>query len=503
MTALHWTEINGVATVWTEAPEPLRAGLLFRTGRADETLVTAGRTHLIEHMVLSVINNRASNGFVDDTVTGFVNMGRPEDVSAFLLRVCEVLQFLPGDRLEAEKKVLSTEAASRHYDPCGNLLVWRFGAAGRGLRAMPEFGTRNATLEQLQEWRAQRFTRANAVLWLSGPPPAGLCLDLPPGEKQSLPPLKPIQPAFPSWFVDNACGGIAVGSLVPRVAASSIFNMIASNRLLERLRKELAVSYTPSVFYEPLNADTAHLVLFADSDQPRRAELSDAFGTLVEKLGEFDDAEVSAAKKQYLDWATGPLAPPLSDRLLLEVQRAAIDWLFGREYETMEFIAEEAAAVTAADVTAFAAQWKETSLFGVPGKVKIQPWMGKQAPFSIGPVVKGRESAHMDAPIRAERLVHSPEGVSVRGPDGTHFTVRYEELAAALHYDDGYICLIGSDATTVHIEPTLWRNGASICREIYGRIPAHLVIPQGARAADAIPKPKTTAWQRFSASLKQ
>ncbi len=49
--------------------EPLCAGLIFRTGSADETLMTRGRTHLIEHMVLSVINNGGSNGFLDNLFT--------------------------------------------------------------------------------------------------------------------------------------------------------------------------------------------------------------------------------------------------------------------------------------------------------------------------------------------------------------------------------------------------------------------------------------------------
>jgi hypothetical protein len=36
---VHWTEVGGVTTVWVDSPAPLKAGLLFRTGRADETLV--------------------------------------------------------------------------------------------------------------------------------------------------------------------------------------------------------------------------------------------------------------------------------------------------------------------------------------------------------------------------------------------------------------------------------------------------------------------------------
>jgi hypothetical protein len=36
---VHWTEVDGVTTVWVDSPAPLKASLLFRTGRADETLV--------------------------------------------------------------------------------------------------------------------------------------------------------------------------------------------------------------------------------------------------------------------------------------------------------------------------------------------------------------------------------------------------------------------------------------------------------------------------------
>ncbi len=501
MGEVHWTEVNGVTTVWTQAPEPLRAGLMFRTGRADETLVTTGRTHLIEHAILSLINNRFANGGVDDLTTGFVTIGSPDDVSAFFSRVCEILQSLPADRLEAEKKVLPAEAAGRPFDLHGDLLMWRFGAAGHGLRALQELGIRNATPEQLQEWSAQRLTRGNAILWLSGPPPANLRLELPPGEKQPLPPLRSLLPKLPAWFGNDRYGGIAVGGIVPRVAASSVFSMIAATRLHNELRIGRSVSYSPWISYEPLNADSAHLVLHADSAPDRRPELSDAFGETFEKLAEFDDAEVDAARKLYRETTTGSLAPPLSDRLVTEVQRAALDWLLGREFESMECIAEEAQSVSTADVAAFASELQQTSIFAVPGGAIIRPWMGTKAPKSIGPAVKGREAPGVDAPIQRARLVYGPDGVSLKWPDDSHLTVRYSELAAALHYEDGCMFLVGSDATALNIEPTLWRNGASICREIYAQIPDQLIVEQGIRPANEIPKPKTTAWQRLWATV--
>ena len=161
MTDLHWTEIDQVATIWTDTPAPLQAGLLFRTGLVDETLAIAGTTHLIEHLSLSTVSDhsRLQNGFVGGVVTGFFTRGQPSDVSKFLENICNALYSLPGDRLESEKQVLEAENASRRYDLYSNLLTWRYGANGYGLFGLPQPGLKKITLEQLQQHATQRFTR--------------------------------------------------------------------------------------------------------------------------------------------------------------------------------------------------------------------------------------------------------------------------------------------------------------------------------------------------------
>jgi hypothetical protein len=103
----------------------------------------------------------------------------------------------------------------------------------------------------------------------------------------------------------------------------------------EVLRNKQAVSYSPMVFYDPLNADIVHMVLYADSEQDRRAELAKAFGKVFENLIDVDEQEVDAARKIYLDHLNGPLAPPLADRPVIDAGRAVADWLFGRPYETL------------------------------------------------------------------------------------------------------------------------------------------------------------------------
>ncbi len=505
MNELHRTEIDEVTTIWTDAPGPLRAGLLFRTGRVDETLVTAGQTHLIEHLTLSSLSDPSqhNNGFVSGVVTGFVTIGHPEVVSGVLQKICASLQMLPGDRLESEKQVLEAESATRRYDFRLNLMTWRYGAAGYGLLGMPEFGLRSATLEELRNYSAQRFTRENAVLWLSGPPPADLHLNLPHGVKQTIPPPASIQWTFPGWFVDDACGGIAAGATVSRVTASTIFGEIASKRLRERLRMTRAISYAPSVFYEHLDADTAHLIMYADSDKNHRAELVSLFGEVLQELNKIDPAEVENARQQVHERWAGSLAPPLADRLMIEAQRAANDWLFGKEFQPLESLATEMLSVTVDDVSKFWQDAQSTTLFAVPSGTPIQKWTGRQVPPSKVAMVDGQKVPHLDAPIQKEALVYSSDGVSIVLPNNLHLTVRYSQLAGALDYEDGCLCLIGADATTVLIEPTLWRDGQKICHKIREQIPKHLLLKQRARPTNTIPQPKTTAWQRFRAQLTQ
>jgi hypothetical protein len=498
MTEVHWTEIDGVTTVWVDAPPPLRAALMFRTGRADETLANSGRTHLIEHMAMSALGDPTRNqGFVGMTCTGFATMGSPEEVSTFFLALCNALASLPGDRLEAEVQVLKAEGAARPYDVRLNLLTNRFGAMGYGLAGMPEFGLHGVAAEKLRDFIAQRFTRQNAILWLSGPPPAGLRLELPQGEKQPLPPIAPTQEVYPSWFVDDMCRGIAAGAMVPRVPASTIFCEIARNRLHRMLRVERAVSYAPRFSYEHLDADIAHLVLHADSDPARRVELAEAFGEVFEGLKEFDDAEIEAAKVQAHERWVGSLAPPQDQLALVEVNRAAVDWIHGREFRPFEALDADAQSVTAAGLAAFSGEIQRSAMFALPSKLPILPWIGEWVSASSAPLVQGRRIRSIQAPVEHELLIHGSDGVSVLWPNGWHISVHYAELAAALHFEDGGVRLIGRDSSSVVVEPTLWHNGARVSREILERVPEDLLLNLGFRPAEAIPKPTTTALQRM------
>lgn len=495
----HWTEIDGVTVVWGDGTGPLAAGLLVRAGFADETLSTAGHTHLVEHLALSTVPGaqERQNGWVGGVVTGFVTRGRPEEVTAFLASVCGALTALPEARLEAEKQVLAAEAAAKPYDFVGRLLTWRYGAVGYGLAGLHPLGQQTATADQLRRLTAERFTRANAILWLSGPPPADLRLELPEGAKRETPPLSPVLEELPCWYVDDACGGIAASATVPRTCAATLFSALATRRLRDRLRRDDALSYAPFVGYEPLDRETAHLVLYADSDVERRAELAEGFMAVVDGATDIREADLEEARREILDGWTGSLAPPPEERAARDVQVAAMDWIFGREYESFEARAEELAAVTATEVAELAAAVRRGALFALPGQAMVTESMGSDAPASTALPVTGRVVPSVDAPRRPERLIVGDAGVTILSGYGQDCTVRYDGLAATLTFDDGAVQLIGADAASIAVEPTLWRGGDVLCREILERVPAHLVFPQGARPPETIPQATSTEWQRL------
>ena len=47
---IHQTEVDGIPCLWADLPGELGATLIFRVGMADESLVTRGITHLVEHL---------------------------------------------------------------------------------------------------------------------------------------------------------------------------------------------------------------------------------------------------------------------------------------------------------------------------------------------------------------------------------------------------------------------------------------------------------------------
>lgn len=146
-------DVDGVPVLFAPSPGPMRAGLVFRVGVADETAATVGITHLVEHLALHRLGvaDYHYNGSTSATVTQFVTQGTPETVTGFLHGVCAGLRALPVDRLPVERKLIASEAAGRGTPVNLSMPFWRHGARDYGLVSLPEYGVHTVTAEQVLE----------------------------------------------------------------------------------------------------------------------------------------------------------------------------------------------------------------------------------------------------------------------------------------------------------------------------------------------------------------
>ncbi|WP_324273994.1 hypothetical protein [Blastococcus brunescens] len=174
------TSIDGVPVFFAEGPPPFTAGLVFGVGRRDETFVSGGVTHLVEHLAMRAVGRTTieSNASVDLTATEFVASGSPDRVVAFLRAVCLALADLSTEQLAVEADVLRAEGGTVAAPPVALLLGELFGASGAGLAGAREPALRSLDAATVRDWAGRYFVRGNAALWLSGPVPEGLELPL-------------------------------------------------------------------------------------------------------------------------------------------------------------------------------------------------------------------------------------------------------------------------------------------------------------------------------------
>ncbi|MFD8129317.1 insulinase family protein, partial [Streptomyces mirabilis] len=261
---IHHTEVDGIPTLFAYATGPMRAGLVFRVGVADETLAGAGITHLVEHLALhrQGLADYHFNGATKAAFTHFHVEGAEHEIVAYLDGVCTSLLDLPMERLETEKEILRTEEAGR--EP-GQLPLWRYGAQGYGLVSYPEWGVRGLRPDDVREWAGTWFTRDNAVLWIAGERlPAGLSLKLPAGRRRPMPAVTSALPTAPAYFSDGK-GGVLLDAVVTDTTAARLYAGVLERALSRSLRQEGGYSYTAASDYTSRRDGFATVTAFADA----------------------------------------------------------------------------------------------------------------------------------------------------------------------------------------------------------------------------------------------
>jgi zinc protease len=482
---VHRDLIDGIPVLRADSPGGRTGAILtFRVGRFDETLPSSGITHLVEHLTLSGPDRPGYefNAEVSGRFTTFYMEGMaPSDVASFVARVCRGLAADHSSRLDQEKRVLRTEAATRGGPGAlGSCLIERYGATGPGLAGYQEFGLRKLTWEQVAAWRDRWFVAGNAVLCVLGEMPAGLRIELPPGRPPEMPALHPCDIRLPCFTVTGR-GGIGMSLAGPGLLASSVTLHVLQQRLSTQLRHDRGLSYSVNLAGEHLDAGLRHAWVAADA-LPEHAPMAAhvMLGTF-EKLadGGATAEEITDYSRRLQDIYASPAGPALVMR------RHAENILTGRPprepAQTLRAVGEltgEALGAEARNLYASMIVATPRFLPAVQGRMEQVPqWSA--ARVEDGVVCRSRAGA-------ATLTVGEP-GVTLSPGPGRFATVASDQVAALLEWNDTTLTLIGTDGFRVHIDPAEWDGAGEALRALRaGTDPGLIVaIDSPGRAAES------------------
>ena len=495
--ALRRTEVDGVPVVWSDGDAPLRAGLWFRTGMADATLPTHGWPHLLEHLALHGRDTIRTpvNGRVDLLHTVFAVEGEPNDVVTVLRDLCRWLATPHFGDLEHERRVLRAEAAQRSPGTAGTHLLWRYGAQGPGLGGYDELGLYTAGPDGLRRLAEQYFTAGNAVLALTGPPPAGLRLQLRPGERRAPIAAQRCDQPSPAGFADRP-HAVALSSTLPRSSVATTLVRVLQRALQHDLRHRAGVGYSAWSAYELVDAD--HAMVAAGIDVLPEAvptAVADTLTTLrrLRDRGP-DETEVRDDIEQFvrhLESAhTAEWAP----------FRAARDLLLDRPVRSAAELAAEARAVTPDDLRIAAGRlWSDLLVSADPAS-PADPQLTWLRPQPDRRVIEGRTFRPAGAPVVEGELTVGERGTRLAGAENV-MTAGYDELAALVMFPDGGRRLIRRDGYQLVVEPGLWRNGGAAVALIDQAVAPGIRVPMPERPAEEVPRNTVTAGQRLKHAL--
>lgn len=479
-----YTQVDGVHTLWCEVPGPLLGVLTFRVGQADETLANRGITHLCEHLLLSHFGSTpyGYQGTTGPTATTFSVRGTPDEVSAHLSSICDALRtgvFL--DRLEHERRVLSIEGRQRGRGLVTDHLSRRFGATGPGLFGWDEWGLHRLTREDVWAWASTRFTRANAVLSLSGPPPPGLRLALFDGVHLPPVPATPFHARLPATaFWDGPAG---LTALVTRSRAAVGTLSVYAERVVQTLRHEQGAAYSPGADYVPLDATTALVVAQTEAFGQQGPRVA---WQLYQMLGELASNGPTEAEIERLRDAErrAQLEPDAAMRM---VSVQADELLHHGGYRSEEEHRAEHQAVDAAAVRASASSMWHSTLVAAPSLASDGGWtLPEYQTTGVSSIAPGAQSyrrrsyLHVDNWSSAEQLICSDRVVTLQS-EGEAVSVEIGPRSLLLAHGDGSRVLIDHRGGVVTIRPTAWEHGNAVVDWLDHLLGPERTVATGAR----------------------
>lgn len=473
------TVVNGLQAFRCSAPGPTRAGLVFRTGIADEPGSMRGINHLIEHLVLAPLGQPSFswNGFTTAEEVGFHCEGTPEQVTWFLEQVCANLRRLPFEHLETQRGLLRAENAARGQNIVATHDLWRWGARGLGLAALPEYGLPWIGPAQVSWWAARSFTLGNACLWTTGEVPA---LELPPGMRRPNPEVPPRATPLPASF--HAGSFVALTAELQAGQWAGVVLALLERRLMARLRYDDGAAYGITCDLATMGDRLRRICLAIDGVPGAETTIVQGTHDVLEQLATLGPTQPD------LDWYLAELTAHLdSDVLVLqELVRRTHCHLRGEPYVDPEQFVAQLRAVTPADFAPSYAAVRATSLWSTPPDVEV-PHVSPAPQWSTT-TVQGTRFRPPAGQLQHSTIDVGDQGITLHEQRGERrATVRWDDCVVALSYDDGARTLVGGDGISINLLPERWHAFPKLQSLVDARVPAAAHSPQGAASKRPAP----------------
>ncbi|MCX4749071.1 insulinase family protein [Kitasatospora sp. NBC_01287] len=479
--------IDGVPVYWSEQPGPLEAALVFGCGVRDETFRTLGVTHLVEHLAMSTLPrlHHEHNASVDLEVTDFTCTGRPEQVTAFLERVCLALADLPTDRLAQEAGVLAAEGSAAAHPTVGALLSHRYGIQGPGLAPYVGPGPDRIPLDALHEHVRRFFHAGNAALVLSGPPPAGLRLPLPGGVRPERSAFRALPVATPSWRQDEAPSvGLSVHVGLGDQAAQLALAVLAE-RLRRAARHDQGLSYEVSIDAVLTGVDVGDRVIHLDAREGEEARVAELLWTEARRLAA--DGPTPAELLEELTALRELFADPRAELGAVGGRATAelLDYTFRGGAEVLATVEE----LTVGQIAAAFGRALRTALLVVPRDTELDlAQAGLPAhrcdqslplPRGVRALRPSRLDRLLNRRARVMRLWGGEGGLLLRDPDGELHAVDYRDVVGVEERGAGRV-VYGVQGCVIGVLPEYFPGLAPVARAVDAAVPAVLRYPSSA-----------------------
>jgi hypothetical protein len=434
---------------------------------------------LCEHLVLSSSFGQvdhAVNGSVGPSLTQFTASGGIDDVSRLLGSLHTHLSCMPIDRLDLERGILRTEAAGRGAGIAEELLFWQFGARGFGLLIHREFGLEWLGPDELGAWSERWFVAENAALWVAGPDPSKVRIDLGlrAGTRADGPPVEDGPDILPAW-AQSRSNGVHLGLLGERDPALAAAADTLGARVRGRLRMTEGVSYAAGGNYERLTREVAHVLVGVDCLPEHAVQATNGMIAEIAAFAEKGPTgeEVDSFRRQVLSAKEHAYAS------LGAAVGAARDHAFGQPIDEAAIDAR-VESLEPVDVQDAFVQALDRSVLLVPRNVTVNDARYTRAPTYSTDVVDGR-SLRPDRTVPPsrdrDRLIVADNGLSLVDANGRALTVRFEHCVCLARWSDGVQELYGLDGFRLRFVPDDWMDSAAAVAAIEAGVARDVVVP--------------------------